>query len=323
VAIPSYKDVDLALLLELSRRREPSRPLELYDPVARHFPKLTADDLALTRTDGKTKVFLNMIHWARDHLRRRGLLVDEYRMWSVVPAAKDALIEDLLQRGAPSRERTTQFLGGSEALPALLGADWARTVRAAPAKSPRRSVDSSAGRAVLRTPDRERVPLATGESPHVGDRDSVRVALIERLNKLEGYEFELIVARLLDALGFRDTKVVGQSGDEGVDLITYLNSPLITAKVAVQVKRHSGNVGPKDISYLRDRWSHRADRLLFITTSDYTAGAREVAGGEAHDKAVELVNGSDLINVMIEHSLGVRTRPRVTYDLDEEFFSGA
>jgi restriction system protein len=141
------------------------------------------------------------------------------------------------------------------------------------------------------------------------------------LNKLEGYEFEQIVARLLDALGFRDTQVVGRSGDEGVDLITYLNSPLITAKVAVQVKRHTGNVGPKDVSYLRDRWAHRADRLLFITTSDYTAGAREVAT-EARDKAVELINGGELVDVMIEHSLGVRTRPLVTYDLDEEFFSG-
>jgi hypothetical protein len=34
------------------------------------------------------------------------------------------------------------------------------------------------------------------------------------------------------------------------------------------------------------------------------------------------VNGRELVNVMIEHSLGVRTRPLVTYDLDEEFFSG-
>jgi restriction endonuclease Mrr len=310
----------MALLLKLSRRREPSRPLELYDPVARHFPKLTADDLALTRTDGRTKVFLNMIHWARDHLRRRGLLVDEYRMWSVVPATKDALIEDLQKRGATSRERTTQFLGGSEALPALLGADWAGTVRTAPAKSPRRASIPTPD-VPSPNPDRETVLRATGESHKAGDRDTVRAAHIERLNKLEGYEFELIVARLLDALGFRDTQVVGRSGDEGVDLISYLNSPLVTAKVAVQVKRHTANVGPKDVSYLRDRWAHRADRLLFVTTSDYTPGAREVAA-ESRDKAVELVNGRELVNVMIEHSLGVRTRPLVTYDLDEEFFSG-
>lgn len=320
MAIPRYKDIDLALLLELSRRHVPSRPLELYDPVVRHFPKLTAEDLALTRSDGKTKVFLNMIHWARDHLKRRGLLVDEYRMWSVVPAAKETLIDDLQKRGATSRERTTQFLDTSETLPALLGAEWAGTVRTAPAKSLRRASirmpDVSPP-----APDREVAPRATGESPRPGDRDSVRANLIERLNKLEGYEFEQIVARLLDALGFRDTQVVGRSGDEGVDLISYLNSPLVAAKVAVQVKRHTANVGPKDISYLRDRWAHRADRLLFITTSDYTAGAREVAS-ESRDKAVELVNGQELVNVMIDHSLGVRNTPVVSYSLDEDFFGG-
>lgn len=107
--------------------------------------------------------------------------------------------------------------------------------------------------------------------------DHVMGRLIERLNKLEGYEFEQLVARILDALGFRDTQVVGRSGDEGIDLITYLHSPLIRAKVVVQVKRHTANVGPKDVSYLRDRWSHRADRLMFVTTSDFTAGAKEVA----------------------------------------------
>ncbi|MGH6805072.1 MAG: restriction endonuclease, partial [Methyloceanibacter sp.] len=80
--------------------------------------------------------------------------------------------------------------------------------------------------------------------------------------------------------------VVGRSGDEGVDILADLYSPLITAKVAVQVKRHTANIGPRDISYLRDRWSRRADRLLFVTTADFTLGAKEVAADE-HDKQVE------------------------------------
>jgi restriction endonuclease Mrr len=254
LAIPTYKDVDLALLLELSRRRAPSRPAELYDPVARHFPKLTPDDLARTRTDGRTKVFLNMIHWARDHLRRRGLLVDEYRMWSVVPEARDALIEDIQKRGSTTRERITQFVDSSEPLPALLGPDWARTVRAAPPKSPR-STPIAALPVGTGNPPSETAMTPTGEPLQADDQSRVRAVLIERLNKLEGYELEQIVARLLDALGFRDTQVVGRSADEGVDLISYLNSPLVTAKVAVQVKRHAGNVGPKDISYLRQMGS--------------------------------------------------------------------
>ena len=137
---------------------------------------------------------------------------------------------------------------------------------------------------------------------------------------MEGYEFEQFIGRLLDSLGFRDTQVVGQSGDEGIDVLTYLTSPLLTVKVAVQVKRHSANIGPRDISYLRDRWAHRADKLLFITTSDYTAGAREVAD-EDRQKKVDLISGEQLVEVMIERQLGVQVEPVLKYHLDEDYLS--
>ncbi len=138
---------------------------------------------------------------------------------------------------------------------------------------------------------------------------------------MTGYEFEQFAARVLDSVGFRDTQVVGRSGDEGVDVITFLHSPFVSAKVAVQVKRHTNNVGPRDISYLRDRWARRADRLLFITTADFTSGAREVAADD-HERQVALVTGEQLVNVMLEHGLGVIARPQMTYELDETYFSG-
>ncbi len=99
-----------------------------------------------------------------------------------------------------------------------------------------------------------------------------------------------------------------------------LHSSFVVATVAVRMKRHTANVGPKDISYLNDRWSRRADKLLFVRTPDYTAGAREVA--EEPDKRVTLVNGSQLIDIMFEHGLGVRQRPMVAFEMNEEFFSG-
>ena len=327
MTIPAYKDVDLALLLELVRRGgTPARPVDIYLDVARHFPHLTQDDLALTRTDGRTKVFYNMVAWSRDHIKRRGLLVDATGLWAAVPGAGSALIEDLVSRGAKSGQRVNDFVNGTEAIPNLLGDGWARSVRAKAAKSttpaPQPAQPAAASPVAVAAPTL--VPVrAVAPAPQTdsNDRDGVKAALLARLNQMAGYEFEQLVAKLLDTLGFRDTQVVGKSGDEGVDLITYLDSPLIRAKVAVQVKRHSANVGPKDISYLRDRWGHRADRLLFVTTAAYTAGAQEVAVGQG-DKPVELVNGDQLIDVMIEHGLGVSTRPVVKYELDENFFSG-
>jgi restriction system protein len=139
------------------------------------------------------------------------------------------------------------------------------------------------------------------------------------LSAMDGYEFEQLVARVLDGAGFRNSRIVGRSGDEGVDILAEMHTPFLVATVAVQVKRHAANVGPKDISYLRDRWSRRADKLLFVTTSDFTVGAREVA--EEPDKPVTLVNGSRLVEVMLERGLGIRSRPVVALEVDEDFFS--
>ena len=149
--------------------------------------------------------------------------------------------------------------------------------------------------------------------------EAARAALLERLVAMDEYDFENFVARVLDALGFRNTEVVGRPGDGGVDVRAVVANELVSATVAVQVKRQQSNVGPKEISYLRDRWGRRADKLLFITTSDFTVGAREVA--TEHDtKPVQLVSGNELADTMIEHRIGVVAHTVERLELDEEFF---
>ena len=315
MVIPAYRDVDLALLLELVRRTQEARPAEIYADVGRHFPNLTDEDLAKTRPDGRTKVFNNMVQWARDHLRVRGLLRElPPGRWRVNDLASRALLEDLVQRGAQNR-KAEQFVTGRGAVPELLGPQWAKQV----GRRARPKAGSTKARASSAKPK-----TAQGQQPVAvlsdDDREGTKKGLLARFSQMEGYEFEQFIGRLLDSLGFRDTQVVGQSGDEGIDVLTYLTSPLLTVKVAVQVKRHSANIGPRDISYLRDRWAHRADKLLFITTSDYTAGAREVAD-EDRQKKVDLISGEQLVEVMIERQLGVQVEPVLKYHLDEDYLS--
>jgi restriction endonuclease Mrr len=314
LTIPSYKDVDLALLLELVRARRSVRPSETYASVAKHFPDLTDEDLAKTRQDGRTKVFNNMIHWARDHLRRRGLLLDVIAQWEVTHQALEVLVDDLEKRGA-SRGRAETFIGRTDGLPDLLGRNWARAVRSGGARGPTARSSSAAGAHA-----QEELTRESGERPSQVENGAIERDVLARLGRMDGYEFEQFVGRLLDSVGFKDTRVMGRSGDEGMDVLTFLPSPFVTAKVAVQVKRHSANVGPKDISYLRDRWAKRADKLLFITTSDYTQGAREVATDD-REAQVELVNGEQLVAVMVQHQLGVKAQPLVAYEVDEEYFS--
>jgi len=311
--LPSTGDVDLALHVELVRAGRVVVRRETYDMVARHFPKMTAEDRARTRKNGYTKVFNNSVNWSRNRMRVRGLLAEglPQGQWQANEKARPALIDDLTERGV-ARTKAEAFIDGVETLGDLLGADWAKPLRTqggdsepdvpeAPAEQP--SEPKRAAQVV--TPDA---------------RGSIKQALLSRLNTMSGPEFEQFVGRLLDSLGFRDTQVVGRSGDEGVDVLTYFHSPFLRAKVAVQVKRHTNNVGPRDISYLRDRWARRSDRLLFITTSDFTSGAQEVAADE-HEKQVDLVNGTRLVDVMVERGFGVTVRPQVTYDIDESYFT--
>jgi hypothetical protein len=129
MTIPSYRDVDLALLVELVRSPVPLRPAEAIQRVVKHFPQLTEEDLAETRPDGRMKTFYNMVNWGRNHLRVRGLLVSGggQGIWCVIETASEALVQDLVQRGAAA-DRAERFVRSDEALGDLLGVSWARPV---------------------------------------------------------------------------------------------------------------------------------------------------------------------------------------------------
>ena len=316
MALPRYSDVDLALLLELTRLGRPVRPHETYDHVTRHFPHLTDEDTTAVRRDGRTRVWTNMIHWARDHLRVQNVLNEDRGVWSVNSAARPLLERWLTARGGAN---VTAFITSNATLAEYLGANWARSLRARSPNQPRRpsaipiAVESSAQAA---RPDSE--PTLAGIL--TGQENTLREELLGRLRGMDDQEFENFVARILDALGFRDTTVVGRPGDGGVDVKCVLRNVLVEATVAVQVKRQVSNVGPKEISYLRDRWARRVDKLLFVTTSDYTAGAREVAEEDGL-KPVVVVNGTELADLMIRERIGVLSEAVQRLHLDEDFFS--
>ena len=194
MTIPAYRDVDLALLLELVRRGGTARPGEVYAPVAAHFPDLTAEDQAKTRQDGRTKVFTNIIHWARDHLRTLGLLDTTVPpgQWKLGNGAREALVQDLRARTSLPRARIEAFVNGSQALPEILGSSWARPVRPAPRRGMKKRKDEP--KSAKERPEQEQV------KPPPLSQDGIRRELMRRLNALDGYAFEQFVGRVLDSL---------------------------------------------------------------------------------------------------------------------------
>ena len=316
MTFPRYRDVDIALLLELVRLGRAVKPHETYESVTRHFPRLSDGDKAAVRKDGRTRVWINMIHWARDHLRVQGAL-DEMGsgIWSANSSARGMLEGWLRQRGGTS---AGSFIESSRSLQEYLGRDWAQALRARSGRVLRLGSGTQREQPLPQTAAvSERLDL---EILQGREHEAITEDLLGRLSGMDEYAFENFVARILEALGFRDTRVVGRPGDGGVDVMCMLRNDVLAATVAVQVKRQQSNVGPKEVSYLRDRWARKADKLLFVTTGGYTAGAREVAE-EDELKPVTLVDGKELAGLMIRNRIGVQAQVVERLLFDEEFFA--
>jgi restriction system protein len=114
-------------------------------------------------------------------------------------------------------------------------------------------------------------------------------------------------------LGFHDVTITGRSGDGGVDVRgTLVVGDVIRTRMAVQVKRWKANVQAPIVQQVRGSLGTH-DQGLIITTSDFSAGAR-VEAERPNAVPVALMNGQQLVTLLIEHDLGVR---RVAYNLIE------
>lgn len=126
-------------------------------------------------------------------------------------------------------------------------------------------------------------------------------------------EFEALIGKLLVALGFEDVTVTGHSGDGGIDARgTLVVGDVIKTRMAVQAKRWKQNVQSPTVQQVRGSLGTHEQGLI-ITTSDFSSGARSEA--ERPDAIpVALMNGTQLVALLVEHSLGVH---RTNYDLIE------
>lgn len=133
------------------------------------------------------------------------------------------------------------------------------------------------------------------------DDDPQRTVLSQIL-ELNDKDFEELVKHLLSALGFEDPQVVGGSGDRGVDVTGTLNSSgLARVDVYVQAKRYQlgSKVESKDVRKLRQVIPIYGQGAV-ITTADFEQNAYGVAS-EVGFSRIGLVNGSQLVDLLIEH----------------------
>jgi restriction system protein len=146
----------------------------------------------------------------------------------------------------------------------------------------------------------------------------MRQQLRDRLGSMSPADFEALVGRLLVALGFQNVQVTHYSGDGGIDVRgTLVVGDVIRTHMAVQVKRWKGNVQAPTVQQVRGSLGSH-DQGLIITTSDFSAGAREEAA-LLNKTPIALMNGTQLVTLLVEHGIGVRRTAHELIDvIDQE-----
>lgn len=223
--------------------------------------------------------FQNQVHWARQYLVWEGLIDDtRFGIWALTPLGWKAHLDE----------------------------ESARAVFLNRVKTARADAESQAA------------------APEIDQQDSLvedekrEVTLLQVLQSLPSYGFELICERLLREHGFEEVSVTARSRDGGIDGFGTLRlSPFVSMRVAFQSKRYKGAVGRPEVGQFRNDFQGRAEKGVLITTGRFTPDAQSEASAPGKSP-IELVDGERIVELFEERGLGV-TR-RVRYEVDFSFF---
>jgi len=172
----------------------------------------------------------------------------------------------------------------------------------------------------------DRTPNEQIENSIIAIEAAVASQLLQRLREEDPEFLERTVLKLLHAMGYGssedDLQHLGGSGDGGVDGVIRQDKFGLD-QIYIQAKRYgSATVGRPDIqSFVGALTGQHATRGVFITTSSFSSEAKEFARTIQQYRVI-LVEGEDLVRLMIENKVGVVVSRTVeVVEIDENFFS--
>lgn len=173
--------------------------------------------------------------------------------------------------------------------------------------------------------DRRTIVLVNDDAEvFLANIDTSTVDALRRLQaikeRLDWEECQDLVAALLAAMGCEILGVAPPGPDGGVD-ITATSSEILTPSIPlfVQVKHYKleSKITEKTVRELRSGIQF-GGRGVFVTTSDFRKGAREVAT-EPGFPQIALINGRLLVELLHEHWAKMDMPPSFHERLDDEF----
>jgi restriction system protein len=150
---------------------------------------------------------------------------------------------------------------------------------------------------------------------------AVRESLRELLLDMDPYVFEHLVRRLLEEMDYQNVQVTSRSGDGGVDVIADIELGITSVREVVQAKRHKRTIQRKDLDALRGSlYRFNAVRGTIIATAPFSKGTSEAAFATGA-APITLIDGDKLIDLLIEHGIGVKKNKIEVLSVDADAFT--
>jgi restriction system protein len=131
-------------------------------------------------------------------------------------------------------------------------------------------------------------------------KEKAREEIDTYLDTLSGYEFQNLVAALLEGMGYATSTVSKPGADGGTDILAYID-PLgaQTPHIRVQVKHRDQTASREDVAALRGIIRGDREIGLFVSSGGFSKEARREAGnGSVH---IELVDLDRFLELWLQH----------------------
>ena len=126
-------------------------------------------------------------------------------------------------------------------------------------------------------------------------KENTKDFILRELDRqFKGYDLELFVADLLNAMGYR-TKISPHGGDSGVDIVAYKDE--LPPRILVQVKSTNADITEAVVQSLRGAMKE-GDYGLFVTLTDYTTNAKRYLN---NTPIIKGINGSELADLVLKY----------------------
>lgn len=149
----------------------------------------------------------------------------------------------------------------------------------------------------------------------------IKRELKNQLLSMSARSFEFFAGDFLVYIGLKGVSVTRYIGDGGIDAQGDLIAGMFRIPTGIQVKRYKNNVQRPDIEKFIGALSGRFSQGMFMTTANYAPSALQKAATSI--PRVLTLNGDQIVSVMVEHSLGLRSSPRNAdrLDIDPDYFT--